>query len=298
MSDTTLNAFVAQGTDAERIAFTPAPPTPAAGPDSGYYFFVNDTTPQKLYAWDSAGSAWVLVSSGGSGILPSTVQGDMLYASGANTIAALAKNASATRYLSNTGGSNNPAWAQVALATGVSGTLPVANGGTGVSSGLAPTLVVNVSIVNADVKKLPSVPYEIVPAPGAGFRIKIHSWTISTNFDGGAYTGVDTSYAALVLQDGSGDWIGCPVLNDIGVTLSDATAVFGAFLRTFDLGPVPIFPKTTWTGFNLSTDTANVDNSAIDLFLDNDGSATDLGGGDVTNVMVVRVYYSVESTAT
>jgi hypothetical protein len=60
-----------------------------------------------------------------------TAQGDLLYASGANTLARLAKDATATRYLSNTGTSNNPAWAQINLANGVTGTLPIANGGTG-----------------------------------------------------------------------------------------------------------------------------------------------------------------------
>ena len=67
---------------------------------------------------------------GNSGSLPTSVQGDTLYASAANTWSVLAKDANATRYLSNTGANNNPAWAQVALATGVSGTLPSANGGT------------------------------------------------------------------------------------------------------------------------------------------------------------------------
>ena len=60
--------------------------------------------------------------------------GDILYASGANTPARLAKDTNATRVLTNTGTSNVPAWAQVALATGVSGTLPVANGGSGATS--------------------------------------------------------------------------------------------------------------------------------------------------------------------
>lgn len=59
--------------------------------------------------------------------LPNTVQGDILYASGTNTIAKLNKSASATRYLSNTGSSNNPAWAQINLANGVTGDLPFAN---------------------------------------------------------------------------------------------------------------------------------------------------------------------------
>lgn len=63
-----------------------------------------------------------------------TAQGDLLYASGANTLARLAKDANATRYLSNTGTTNNPAWAQINLTNGVTGVLPVANGGTNASS--------------------------------------------------------------------------------------------------------------------------------------------------------------------
>lgn len=63
-----------------------------------------------------------------------TGQGDLIYGSAANTPARLAKDANATRSLTNTGTNNNPAWAQVALTSGVSGALPVANGGTNLSS--------------------------------------------------------------------------------------------------------------------------------------------------------------------
>ncbi len=63
-------------------------------------------------------------------------QGDLLYGSSADTAAALPKDTNATRYLSNTGANNNPAWSQVNLANGVSGDLSVANlgGGTGASA--------------------------------------------------------------------------------------------------------------------------------------------------------------------
>jgi hypothetical protein len=63
-----------------------------------------------------------------------TTQGDLLYASAANTLARLAKNTTASRYLSNGGTSNNPAWSQVDLTNGVTGTLPTGNGGIGQSS--------------------------------------------------------------------------------------------------------------------------------------------------------------------
>lgn len=78
-------------------------------------------------------SGQLAVTRGGTG-LSTTSQGDILYADAANSLAKLAKNTSATRYLSNTGASNNPAWAQIDLSNGLTGTLPVANGGTGVTA--------------------------------------------------------------------------------------------------------------------------------------------------------------------
>lgn len=79
--------------------------------------------------------AGTLATANGGTNLTSYTQGDLLYASSSSVLAKLAKDTNATRYLANTGSSNNPAWAQVALATGVSGTLPVGNGGTGITSG-------------------------------------------------------------------------------------------------------------------------------------------------------------------
>lgn len=58
-----------------------------------------------------------------------TAQGDLLLSSADNTITTLTKSTTATNYLSNTGTSNNAAWAQVNLTNGVTGILPPANGG-------------------------------------------------------------------------------------------------------------------------------------------------------------------------
>jgi len=69
---------------------------------------------------------------GGTGINSYSV-GDMLYASGATALSKLASVASGN-VLRAGGVGSAPAWGKVALTTDVSGILPVANGGTGVSS--------------------------------------------------------------------------------------------------------------------------------------------------------------------
>lgn len=89
------------------------------------------TKDAKLYVTNAAGLLAPTV--GGTG-LATYAQGDILYASASNTLAALAKSASATRYLSNTGTSNAPAWAQINLANGVTGNLAVANLNSGTSA--------------------------------------------------------------------------------------------------------------------------------------------------------------------
>lgn len=69
---------------------------------------------------------------GGTGISSYTV-GDIIYASGATTLSALADVATGNALISG-GVGVAPAWGKVGLTTHVSGTLPVANGGTGVTT--------------------------------------------------------------------------------------------------------------------------------------------------------------------
>lgn len=80
-------------------------------------------------------SSTLPVARGGTG-LTSISQGDTFYGSATNVISALPKSTTATQYLSNTGTSNNPAWAAVSLTNGVTGILPSANGGAGTINGI------------------------------------------------------------------------------------------------------------------------------------------------------------------
>lgn len=71
----------------------------------------------------------IAATKGGTG-LTTYAQGDILYASAANTLAALAAAATGNVLISGT----TPSWGKVGLTTHVSGTLGVTNGGTGVTT--------------------------------------------------------------------------------------------------------------------------------------------------------------------
>jgi hypothetical protein len=93
------------------------------------------TANQVAYFTDSdtlASEAQLSVSRGGTGIGSYTI-GDLLYASGATTLAALADVATGNVLISG-GVGVAPSWGKVGLTTHVTGTLPVANGGTGATT--------------------------------------------------------------------------------------------------------------------------------------------------------------------
>lgn len=105
------------------------------GGDTNLYRSAADTlkTDDGFIAATLALGSPLAAVNGGTG--QSTVdQGDILYADALNNWTRLAKNTSASRYLSNGGVNNGPSWAQINLANGVTGTLPVGNAGTGITS--------------------------------------------------------------------------------------------------------------------------------------------------------------------
>lgn len=125
------------------------------------------------------GTATQMLQSGGAGANPAwstatwpatTTQGDILYSSADNTVAVLAKDATATRYLANTAASNNPQWDQVNLANGVTGTLPVTNGGTGFATTTAYAVICGGTAATNPLQPIASVgtAAQVLTSNGAG----------------------------------------------------------------------------------------------------------------------------------
>ena len=115
--------------------------TPSAAPTSGNLAdgeLAINTVDEKLYFKNSAGTVKLLAANvtptanGGTGQSSYTI-GDLLYASGSTTLSKLADVATGNALISG-GVGVAPSYGKIGLTTHVSGTLPVANGGTGTAT--------------------------------------------------------------------------------------------------------------------------------------------------------------------
>lgn len=319
MSDSTVNRFVGSVADAAaRAAFTPAPPTPASGPAQGYTLYQRDT--DVLYSWDSAAAAWVQVGGGGANVVTAAGtltnnalaigQGSKALATtttGTGVVTALGVNTgSAGAFVVNGAALGTPSSGTATnltglpLTTGVTGILPVANGGTGSASGAA-MLVASVALTNAQVKALPTTPVTVVAAAGSGFRIRPIAVSYIAAFASGAYTNINTTYCDVHLALGT-DYVGYGPVNDSTTTptLTLVSDIFGsASNRLFDQG-VPPQQATPSAGANGYVQTIaffnknQQDNNPLQIAMDNNSSGV-LTGGNAANTLTVKVYYVVEA---
>ncbi len=110
------------------------------GTGNGFTKFTGAATAEKTYTLPNANAtiltdnAAVTVAQGGTGNNSYTV-GDLLYASGATTLSKLSGVATGNALISG-GSSTAPSWGKIGLTTHISGTLPIANGGTNSAAAL------------------------------------------------------------------------------------------------------------------------------------------------------------------
>ena len=160
------------------------------------------------------------ISSDGTGhVFESQAQGDILYASSTTVLSRLGKDANATRVLTNTGTNNNPAWEQVTLTTGVTGTLPVGNGGTGATS-LTDGGILLGSAANAVTAMAVLADGEIVVGDGTTDPVALAAFSSSTGAlkvaNGGTGATSLTDKAVLISQDSGTDTVGSVALTTSG----------------------------------------------------------------------------------
>lgn len=293
MADTTLNNFLSSGTAAERAAYTPTPPTPASGPDPGYFWFETDTG--LTYSWN--GAAWV--QTGGGGANSVTAAGTLtanriVLGAGTKTVAELGSLGTTTTVLhGNAAGA--PTFGAVSLTADVSGILPVANGGTGSASGGA-ILSATVALTNAQILALPTTGIQIIAAPGSGFRINFIQATLTAKFTGGAYTGASAVSSSIQLVNGDGKTLSNYIANDNGV------AIPFAYLTTFldntnKVATLVPFSETTdvaadWG--NLAYVETAITSENKSLVINAANGAVNFGGGNAANTLSVKVLYTVD----
>lgn len=163
------------------------------------------------------------------------------------------------------------------------------------------------TLTNAQIKALPTTPIELIGAPGAGYRIKIISGSMRFDNTAGVYTNINASYFAVQIHNPSLDWVvGGAWINDDTLTfpLTQGTDVFngGAGSRLTDL-IVPAYSGrdggassgvATWVYAEGNTATADYDNTAVQISIDNN-SAGVLTGGNAANTLLVNLLYTIEA---
>lgn len=179
-------------------------------------------------------------------IIPTIAQGDLLYGSAANTLSTLTKDTGISRFVKNSGTSNNPAWAQPAF-TDLSGSvaaaqMPALTGDITTSAGAVATTLATVNANVGTFGSSSSIPTFTVNAKGlvtaaSGNAViapagTLTGATLAANVLASSLTSVGTI--------ATGVWQGTKVGLAYGGTNADLSATGGAsfFLKQNSVGAV------------------------------------------------------------
>jgi hypothetical protein len=130
--------------------------------------------------------------------------GDMLYAGAANSLTGLAFVGTSDRLLCNTGSSHTiPAWCQADLTAAVTGTLPIANGGTNVTSATDDNLLVG----NGTTFQLKALP-DCVDTGGnhLNYTASSNAFSCGTSGGGGGLSDGGILTGDVTVTGGSNTW--------------------------------------------------------------------------------------------
>lgn len=185
----------------------------------------------------------IAVAKGGTGLTSYTI-GDIIYASGATTLASLADVATGNALLSG-GVGVAPAWGKIGLTTHVSGTLPIANGGTnGTATPTAGGIAYGTGTAYAF--SAAGTAGQVLVSGGAGAP----TWAAYTGGDVVGPSGATDN--AIARYDG----ITGKLIQNSGITIDDNANMAGARSLQFS-GSIPASTPIGTMWFDSSTDTLN-----------------------------------------
>jgi len=197
-------------------------------------FGTTGLTPSAATAGAITVAGTLVAANGGTG-QSSYAVGDILYASGATALSKLADVATGNALISG-GVTTAPSWGKIGLTTHVSGTLPVANGGTGVTASTgtvavvlstSPTLVTPI----LGVATATSINKLAITAPAAGATLTIADGKTFTSSNTLTLTGTDGASVAF----GAG---GTVLYGNQAITLSGDVSGSGTTAITTTLATV------------------------------------------------------------
>jgi hypothetical protein len=226
----------------------------------------------------------VAAANGGTGQSSYTI-GDLIYASGTTALSKLADVATGNALISGGVGAA-PSWGKVGLTTHVSGTLPVANGGTGQTSYTNGQLLIGNTTGNTLALSTLTAGSGITITNGAG------TITITSTAGGGSVTSIDVSGGTTGLTTSGG-----PITSSGTITLAGTLAVANGGTGATTAAAARTGLGATTVGANMFTLTNpaaitfprfNADNtvSALDAATFRTAIGAGTGSGTVTSVAV------------
>lgn len=160
-------------------------------------------------------------------------------------------------------------------------------------------LVRTTTMTNAQVKALPTTPFEIVPAPGAGKLLVLHQAIIDKKTVIAAYTGLSASSTQpyLNIQLANGDPLSSYSVNDSTSTpaLAELTDLMdNSNMKHVFLPWQQVDTSNGWGIIEIANMSAAGVNQAMQLHMVN--AAGNLTGGNAANTWIVTVYYSIQNS--
>lgn len=263
MSDARYDTYQHYGTNAERLAFVPDPPS-LTGVQPIYIWFETDTLETWVYY-----TAWALLAGSGGG---------------APAAATYLTEDDETATLTNS--------RQVLAGTGISFDDTVPNVRT-INASAGSIQPFNAELDDTDIKALPTTPFSLIAAPGADKIIVPINIFNYVDCNAGAYTNIDSGGWAAVRING---WDICSYIGDTDTSGVDANlaAILGA-VNDHGFAFIPQQQPSLFSGWWLNVARfkgADLVNQPLTLEIDNNGSGN-LTGGNAANVWKLSGFYYV-----